>query len=211
MIRSRRSAALRSAKPPTGRRAPSSRGRISVAGRISAVTGASQRLAGFAGCSSPSYLSSPLAMPTAQARMTRARGLHAIRSSIRSDNGTSSLPERRIACRFFLFRWHRAHTCHPPKSQDSDLHRPMAWFSSAYVTNGCARPIMGTCARLGSRQARLQHASLADECALCAFFLCKSCFIRDMDLHRPIAALCAVCLATRRVFGTADSGRHTPG
>ena len=140
-----------------------------------------------------------------------AMALHAIRGSIQSGNATSSLPERRIACRFFLFRWHRAHMCHPPKSQDSDLHRPMAWFSSAYVTNGCARPIMGTCARLGSRQARLQHAGLADECALCAFFLCKSCFIRDMDLHRPMAALCAVCLATRRVFGTADSGRHTPG
>ena len=45
--------------------------------------------------------------------MTRTRGLHAARSSIRSDTDTSSLPERRIACRFFLFRWHRAHTCHP--------------------------------------------------------------------------------------------------
>ncbi len=45
--------------------------------------------------------------------MTRARGLHATRSSIRSDNGTSSLPERRIARRFFLCRWHRAHTYHP--------------------------------------------------------------------------------------------------
>ena len=52
-------------------------------------------------------------MPTAQARLTRTRGLHAARSSIRSDNDTSSLPERRIACRFFLVRWHRAHTCHP--------------------------------------------------------------------------------------------------
>jgi hypothetical protein len=51
-------------------------------------------------------------MPTAQARMTRARGLHATRGSILSDYDMSSLPERRIACRFFLFRWHCAHTCH---------------------------------------------------------------------------------------------------
>ena len=41
---------------------------------------------------------------------------------------------------------------------------------------------MGTCARLGSRWARLPHAGLAGECALCAFLLCKSCFIRDIDL-----------------------------
>ena len=53
-----------------------------------------------------------LAVPTAQARMTRTRGLHATSSSIRSENHMSSLPERRIARRFFLFRWHRAHTCH---------------------------------------------------------------------------------------------------
>ena len=52
-------------------------------------------------------------MPAAQARLTRTRGLHAVRSSIRSDNYTFSLPERRIARRFFLYRWHRAHTCHP--------------------------------------------------------------------------------------------------
>ena len=71
-------------------------------------------------------------MPTAQARMTRARGLHATRSSIRSDNGTGSLPEQRIACRFVLFRWHRAHTCHPLKCQVCDLRRPMAWFPGAY-------------------------------------------------------------------------------
>jgi hypothetical protein len=71
-------------------------------------------------------------MPTAQARMTRARGLHATRSSIRSDHGTSSPPERRIACRFFLFRWHRAHTCHALKCQVCDLHRPIASFPGAY-------------------------------------------------------------------------------
>ena len=72
-------------------------------------------------------------MPTAQARMTRARGLHATRSNTRSDNGTSSLPEQRIACRFVLFRWHRAHTCHPLKCQVCDLRRPMAWFPGAYA------------------------------------------------------------------------------
>ena len=64
--------------------------------------------------------------------MTRARGLHATRSSIRSDNDTSSLPERRVACRFVLFRWHRAHTCHALKCQVCDLCGPMAWFTGAY-------------------------------------------------------------------------------
>jgi hypothetical protein len=56
-------------------------------------------------------------MPTAQVRLTRARGLHATRSSIRrSDSDMSSLSERRmlqrIARRFFFSRWHRAHTYH---------------------------------------------------------------------------------------------------
>jgi hypothetical protein len=72
-------------------------------------------------------------MPTAQARMTRARGLHASRSSIRSDNGTSSLREQRVESRFVLFRWHRALTCHALKCQVCDLHRPMAWFPGAHV------------------------------------------------------------------------------
>ena len=71
-------------------------------------------------------------MPTAQARTTRARGLHATRSRIRSDNGTSSLPERRIECRFVLFRWHRANTCHALKCQVCDLCGPMALFPGAY-------------------------------------------------------------------------------
>jgi hypothetical protein len=71
-------------------------------------------------------------MPTAQARMTRARGLHATRSNIRSDNGTSSPPERRIACRFVLFRWHRAHTCHALKCQVCDLCGPIASFPGTY-------------------------------------------------------------------------------
>jgi hypothetical protein len=60
-------------------------------------------------------------MPTAQARLTRTRGLHAARSSIRSDNDASSLPERRIACRFALFSWHRARTCHALKCHVCDL------------------------------------------------------------------------------------------
>ena len=46
---------------------------------------------------------------------------------------------------------------------------------------------MGTCARPGSRWARLPHTGLAGECALCAFLRCKSCLIRDSDLHRPMA------------------------
>jgi hypothetical protein len=71
-------------------------------------------------------------MPTAQARMTRARGLHATRSIIWSNNRTSSLPEQRIECRFVLFRWHRAHTCHALKCQVCDLRRPMAWFPGVY-------------------------------------------------------------------------------
>ena len=71
-------------------------------------------------------------MPTAQARTTRARGLHATRSRIRSDNCRSSLPERRIECRFVLFRWHRAHTCHALKCQVCDLCGPMALFPGAY-------------------------------------------------------------------------------
>jgi len=74
-----------------------------------------------------------LAVPTAQARMPRTRGLHATRSSIRSNNGTSSLREQRVECRFVLFRWHRALTCHALKCQVCDLHRPMAWFPGAPV------------------------------------------------------------------------------
>ena len=74
-----------------------------------------------------------LAMPTAQARMTRARGLHATRSRFRSDDDASSLPERRIERRFFLFRWHRAYTSHTGNvSPYSDLHRPVGWFPDAY-------------------------------------------------------------------------------
>ena len=41
---------------------------------------------------------------------------------------------------------------------------------------------MDTCARPGSRWARLPHTGLAGNRALCAFLLCTSCFIRDIDL-----------------------------
>ena len=68
-------------------------------------------------------------MPTAQARLTRTRGLHATRSSIRSANGTSSLPERSVARRFFTFPVASCAHVPPPEFQDSDLRRPMvAWF-----------------------------------------------------------------------------------
>ena len=79
-----------------------------------------------------------------------------------------------------------------------------------------ARPILGTWARLGSRWARLPHAGLAGECALCAFFLCKSCFVRDIDLHRPMAWFPGACVlralswAHGRVWGAAGRGCHTP-
>ena len=79
-----------------------------------------------------------------------------------------------------------------------------------------ARPVLGTCARLGSRWARLPHASLAGNCALCVCFLCKSCFIRDIDLHPPMAwfpgayALRALSWAHVRVWGATGRGYHTP-
>ena len=73
-------------------------------------------------------------MPTAQARLTRTRGLHATRSSIRSDNDMSSLPERRVACLFFFSPVASCAHVPPPKFQDSDLRRPIAaWFPGAYV------------------------------------------------------------------------------
>jgi hypothetical protein len=79
-----------------------------------------------------------------------------------------------------------------------------------------ARPVLGTCARLGSRWARLPHAGFAGECALCVFSLCKSCFIRDIDLCRPMAwfpgayVLRALSWAHVRVWGAAGRGCHTP-
>jgi hypothetical protein len=71
-----------------------------------------QRTPALQGAPSPTIRAPRQAVPTAQARMTRARGLHATSSSIRTENHMSSLPEGRIAHRFFLFRWHRAHTRH---------------------------------------------------------------------------------------------------
>jgi hypothetical protein len=79
-----------------------------------------------------------------------------------------------------------------------------------------ARPVLGTCARLGSRWARLPHAGFAGECALCVFSLCKSCFIRDIDLCRPMAwfpgayVLRALSWAHARVWGAAGRGCRTP-
>jgi hypothetical protein len=113
-----------------------------------------------------------LAMPTAQARMTRAlaRCLHATRSRFRSDNDASSLPERRIACGFFLFRWHRAYTSDTGNvSPDSDLHRPMGWFpaseSQARMTcapchgHMCAagEPLRAAATRLQRSISRIKH------------------------------------------------------
>jgi hypothetical protein len=79
-----------------------------------------------------------------------------------------------------------------------------------------ARPVLGTCARLGSRWARLPHAGLAGDCALCVVFLCKSCFIRDIDLCGPMAwfpgayVLRALSWAHVRVWGAAGRGYPTP-
>ena len=79
-----------------------------------------------------------------------------------------------------------------------------------------ARPVMGTWARLGSRWARLPHDGLAGKCALCVFSLCKSCFIRDIDLCGPMAwfpgayVLRALSWVHVRVWGAAGRGCHTP-
>ena len=75
---------------------------------------------------------------------------------------------------------------------------------------------MGVWARLASRWARLPHAGFAGECALCAFFQCKSCFIRDIDLHRPMAwlpgayDLRTISWPHGRVWGAAGRGCHSP-
>jgi hypothetical protein len=79
-----------------------------------------------------------------------------------------------------------------------------------------ARPMLGTCARLGSRWARLPHAGLAGDCALCVVFLCKSCFFRDIDLCRLMAwfpgayVLRALSWAHVRVWGAAGRAYPTP-
>jgi len=104
-----------------------------VLGHLHPCVSEHQRTPALQGAPSLPIRAPRLAVPTAQARMTRARGLHATRSSIRPNNDTNSLPEGRIERRFFLFRWHRAHTCHMLNvSPYSDLYRPMAWFPGAY-------------------------------------------------------------------------------
>ena len=72
-------------------------------------------------------------MPTAQARMTRARGPHATRSRRWSVNGTSSLPEQKNRVQILLVPMALCAHVPRPKCQDNDLHRPMAWFPGAYV------------------------------------------------------------------------------
>ena len=101
----------------------------------------------------------------------------------------------------------------PPKSQDSDLHRPMAWFPGAYDL----RALSWAHVRVwGSRWARLPHAGLAGDCALCVVFLCKSCFIRDIDLCGLMAWFPGACIlralswAHVRVWGAAGRGYPTP-
>jgi hypothetical protein len=75
----------------------------------------------------------------------------------------------------------------------------MAWFPGAYDLRALS---WDTCARLGSRWARLPHAGLAAECALCAFLQCKSCFIRDIDLCGPMAAFLALHTLRALSWGT---------
>jgi hypothetical protein len=78
-------------------------------------------------------------MPTAQARMTRARGLHATRSRIRSDSDTSSLPERRIACRFFLFKVPMASCAYVPHPEHQDTATSTDRWRSSQARMTCAR------------------------------------------------------------------------
>ncbi len=130
-----------------------------------------------------------VAMLTAQARLTRARGLHATRSRRWSDNDTSSLPEqnRDIACRFLFFRWHRAHTCHAQalnvRTATSTDRWPGPPGSQAAARISCAPCPWHMCAsgKPGGRWARLlpvtvavtvAHAGWAGDCALCVGFLC---------------------------------------
>ena len=145
--------------------------------------------------------------------MTRARGLHATRSSIRSDNDTSSLPERRVACRFVLFRWHRAHTCHARKCQVCDLCGPMAWYRGAYdlralswahgrvwgaAGRGCHIP-----ASPGS--ARFARSSYVNR----ALFGISTSAVRWPGSQARMT--CAPCHGHMvRVWGAAGRGRHSP-
>ena len=83
----------------------------------------------------------------------------------------------------------------PPKSQVCDLHRPMAWFPGAYVLRAARAALswahVRVCQWAAAWRGALPHAGLAGECALCAFLLCKSCFIRD------IIDLCHLCAHLR--------------
>ena len=72
-------------------------------------------------------------MPTALARMTRARGLHATRSRRWSDNDASSLPEQKNRVQILLVPMASCAHVPRPKCQDSDLCGPMAWFSGANI------------------------------------------------------------------------------
>ena len=67
----------------------------------------------------------------------------------------------------------------------SDLYRPMAWFPGAYDL----RVLSWAHVRVWGAAGGGCHAGFAGECALCAFLLCKSCFIRDIDRtfgHREV-------------------------
>ena len=100
-----------------------------------------------------------------------------------------------------------------PKCQDSDLHRPMAWFPAAYVL----RALSWAHGRVWGAAGRGCHATAWPViCALCVFSLCKSCFIRDIDLCGPMAwfpgayVLRALSWVHVRVWGAARRGCRTP-
>jgi hypothetical protein len=72
-------------------------------------------------------------MPTTQARLTRTHVLHATRSSIRSDNGMSSLQSEESRADYSCADGIGAHVP-PPKFQDSDLRKPIAACFPAHMT-----------------------------------------------------------------------------
>ena len=95
----------------------------------------------------------------------------------------------------------------------------MAWFPGAYILRALSwehERVWGAAGR-GCNTPE----PFIGECAPCAFFLCESCFIRDIELpgHRPIATLLALHHVMPRApyvrqlgvsWGPhADSGRHT--
>ena len=100
-----------------------------------------------------------------------------------------------------------------PKCQDSDLHRPMACFPGAYAL----RALSWAHVRVWGAAGRGCHTPASPGSAhFFGFLLCKSCFIRDIDLCGPMAsllalhALRAVCGATRRVWRATGRGYRTP-